>query len=272
MLKLKNRTLVIEADRPFRIALADKTNSNKGDVVPKKFVIVVSSQSKIHILTRLKSGALLTPFRTDRPFISYTRATSGPAQAPDSSPINTAYTSSSPGEPSVYNSPSYPPPPQTIADETRGAQPQIPAAAPHDVLIQIAVGHGEWRTVFLVSRNKLFQKAPMLAEQLKEHIKGRSPTAEVPMEFPLAFEIFVRWLDHDIIINGNDQGRICKALMELFFFAERYCIYDLAGTSKSTLPYLEHLMSCLLSGYVMRVYCRTYEHCISSKVYLSRQY
>lgn len=226
--------------------------------------------NNIHILTLVNSGAPSAPFRTDRPFISYTRVTSGPGQAPDSSSTNTACTSSSPEESFVYDSPSYPPPTQTIADETRGAQLQIPA--PHDVLIQIAVGHGEWRTVFLVSRNKLFQKAPMLAEQLKEHIKGRSPTAELPMEFPLAFEIFVRWLGHDIIINGNDQDRICKALMELFFFAERYCIYDLAGTSKNTLPHLEHLMSCLLSGYVMRVYCRTYEHCISSKVYLSRQY
>jgi hypothetical protein len=226
--------------------------------------------NNIHILTLVNSGAPSAPFRTDRPFISYTRVTSGPGQAPDSSSTNTACTSSSPEESFVYDSSSYPPPTQTIADETRGAQLQIPA--PHDVLIQIAVGHGGWRTVFLVSRNKLFQKAPMLAEQLKEHIKGRSPTAELPMEFPLAFEIFVRWLGHDIIINGNDQDRICKALMELFFFAERYCIYDLAGTSKNTLPHLEHLMSCLLSGYVMRVYCRTYEHCISSKVYLSRQY
>jgi hypothetical protein len=73
----------------------------------------------------------------------------------------------------------------------------------------------------------------MLAEQVKEYIKGRSPTAALPMEFPLAFEIFVRWLNHDIIVNGNDQDRVCKALMELFFFAERYCIYELAGTSNS---------------------------------------
>jgi hypothetical protein len=192
-------------------------------------------KSNIHILTRVNSAAPSTPFRTDRPFISYTKVTSEPAQGLDSSPINTAYTSSSPEESSVYstNGPSYPPPPQTIADDTRGAQPQVSAAAPDDVLIQITVGHDECRTVFLVSRNMLFQKAPMLAEQLKEHIKGRSPTAALLMEFPLAFEIFVRWLDHDIIINGNDQDRICKALMELFFFAERYCIYDLAGTSNS---------------------------------------
>jgi hypothetical protein len=30
-------------DSPFRIALADKTNSNKGDVEPKGYVNIVSS-------------------------------------------------------------------------------------------------------------------------------------------------------------------------------------------------------------------------------------
>jgi hypothetical protein len=44
MLKLRNRTLIIEADRPFRIALADKTNSNKGEAEPKGYVNIVSSQ------------------------------------------------------------------------------------------------------------------------------------------------------------------------------------------------------------------------------------
>jgi hypothetical protein len=272
-MKLKNRTLVIEANRPFRIAHADKTNSNKGDIVSKGYVNFVSSQSNIHILTRVNSAAPSTPFRTDRSFISYTKVTSGPTQGPESSPINTAYTSSSPEEPSVYNtnSPSYPPPPR-IADATRGASPQVPAAAPDDVLIQITVGPDGWRSVFLVSRNKLFQKAPMLAEQLKEHInKGRSPTAELPMEFPLAFEIFVRWLNHDLIINGNDEDRICKALMELFFFAERYCIYDLAGTSNARhLPVL-NISLVIYCLNMSESVCMTCEHCINSKFYLSGQ-
>jgi hypothetical protein len=81
----------------------------------------------------------------------------------------------------------------------------------------------------------------MLSEQLKEHFEeGHNVTARLPDEFPLAFEIFARWLDFGTIINGNDQERICKALMELFFFAERYCIYELADQTIDA--YITHLV------------------------------
>jgi hypothetical protein len=96
----------------------------------------------------------------------------------------------------------------------------------------IEVGADTKKEIFQVHKDLLCQKAPFFDKMFNgEFREGQIQTAQLPEDDPMIFKIFLAWVYQgalgvdDYLQTDNDSSH-----SEVFTFAEKYCITDLADT------------------------------------------